>query len=191
MRNQMRKFLLIGMIGLIAASAPALGQEKPAAAEGQPLILMRDPPWQPEDEPEADENRPLIETRTDESGNTVKIDRSGHSAVLCSWALYMSAQIATTVCKKPRTPTDDAIDQAIVDIDQFIIANSSEHPTQADLDKLKSRMMGDTSPEQIEKYCSQPDLTIDTIRSTSPDKVRANVKHLLAIPREPVMNPCL
>jgi transposase len=41
----------------------------------------------------------------------------------------------------------------------------------------------------LEKACASPDL--EMFRRPSPEQVQASVKALLAIPREPVMNPCL
>src|ERR1700704_5474865 len=51
-------------------------------------------------------------------------DKTGH-AVLCVWGTYLSVQAETAACALPRRPVDDAIDQAIVEIDEFILTNSS------------------------------------------------------------------
>jgi hypothetical protein len=64
-------------------------------------------------------------------------DKSGAGAVLCSWSIYLSIQIQTTACVLPRRPVDEAIDQAIVAIDEFILANSSLHPTRPMLEDFK------------------------------------------------------
>ncbi|MDR2219471.1 MAG: hypothetical protein LBE24_02715 [Methylobacillus sp.] len=145
-----------------------------------------------QNDPAVDGTKKPVETVTDEKGLSAQVDTSGHGAVLCSWAIYVEVQAITAACQKPRKPADDAIDAAIVDIDKFIIANSSERPTQANLDEFKHRVTGTASPEQIKEYCAQPDdPIINEIRSMSPDKIREQVKHLLAVPREPVMNPCL
>src|SRR5258705_94023 len=56
-------------------------------------------------------------------------DNSGRGAVLCIWAIYLSIQAQTAHCGLARRPVDDAIDEAIVAIDEFIIKNSSLRPT--------------------------------------------------------------
>jgi hypothetical protein len=122
-----------------------------------------------------------------------KEDKSGAGAVLCVWSLYLSIQAETATCALPRRPVDDAIDQAIVDIDEFILVNSSLHPTRPMLEKFKR----DVSESDINsarrwrgpQFCKNEDL--EFFHSSSPEKVQASVKALLAIPREPLMNPCL
>jgi hypothetical protein len=122
-----------------------------------------------------------------------KEDKSGAGAVLCVWSLYLSIQAQTAACALPRRPVDDAIDQAVVDIDEFILANSSLHPTRPMLEKFKR----DAAEGEINsarrwrgpQFCKNQDL--EGFRSPSPEQVRSSVKALLAIPREPVMNPCL
>jgi hypothetical protein len=64
---------------------------------------------------------------------------NGAGAVLCAWSVYLSVQVQTAACGLPRRPVDDAIDEAIVAIDEFIIANSSLHPTREMLEEFKRR----------------------------------------------------
>jgi hypothetical protein len=120
-------------------------------------------------------------------------DKSGAGAVLCSWSIYLSIQTQTAACALPRRPVDDEIDQAIVAIDEFILANSSLHPTRTMLEDFKRNAAESElrllRQRGLEKACASPDL--EMFRRPSPEKVRASVKALLAIPREPVMNPCL
>jgi hypothetical protein len=106
-------------------------------------------------------------------------DTSGAGAVLCA-------------CSLPRRPVDDAIDQAIAAIDDFILANSSLHPTKAMVDAFKH----DVAASEVSgarrfkpDFCKGPDL--EHFRSPAPEQIQASVKALLAVPREPVMNPCL
>ena len=122
-----------------------------------------------------------------------EFDQSGKGAVLCVWSLYLSIQAQTAACGLTRRPTDDAMDEAIVAIDEFILANSSLHPTRAMLDEFKrSAAESDVAfarERGLEKFCSRPDL--DRLRRINPDQIRAAMKKLLELPREPVMNPCL
>jgi hypothetical protein len=120
-------------------------------------------------------------------------DKTGNGAVLCAWSVYLSIQAETAACGLTRRPTDDAMDEAIVAIDEFILANSSLHPTRAMLDEFKrgaaESHLASVQREGLQKSCSRRDL--ERFRSISPDQIRASVKKLLEPPREPVMNPCL
>lgn len=120
-------------------------------------------------------------------------DKTGNGAVLCTWSIYLSIQAETTACALTRRPTDDAMDEAIAAIDEFILANSSLHPTRAALEEFKRRAAESNIAfgrrQGLQTFCSRPDL--ERFRSISPDQIRASVKKLLEIPREPVMNPCL
>jgi hypothetical protein len=121
-----------------------------------------------------------------------KEDKSGAGAVLCTWSIYLSIQAETAACALSRRPVDDAIDQAIVAIDEFILANSSLHPTRAMLENFKRNAAASavSGARQLgPQFCKREDL--EMFRSPSPEKIQAGVKALLAVPREPVMNPCL
>jgi hypothetical protein len=56
-------------------------------------------------------------------------DSSGAGAVLCAWSICLSIQAETAACGSARRPVYDAMDETIVAIDEFILANSSLHPT--------------------------------------------------------------
>ncbi len=116
-------------------------------------------------------------------------DKSGAGAVLCLWSIYLSVQAETAACALPRRPADDAIDQAIVAMDDFILANSSLHPTKAMLEAFKRDAVASDLRELGPQICKGSNL--EGFRRPSPEKIQANVKRLLAVPREPVMNPCL
>ncbi|WP_172131230.1 hypothetical protein [Bradyrhizobium aeschynomenes] len=122
-----------------------------------------------------------------------EVDKSGGGAVLCAWSIYLSIQAQTAMCELPRRSTDDAIDEAIVAIDEFILANSSLKPTRAMLEEFKRRAASaDIARGQargLQNHCRSSDL--ERFRSIAPEQLRASVKKLLANPREPVMNPCL
>ena len=122
-----------------------------------------------------------------------EFDKTGNGAVLCAWSVYLSVQAKTAACGLPRRPTDDAMDEAIAAIDEFILANSSLHPTRPVLEEFKRRAaesdLAFVRKQGLEKACHSRDL--EQFRSISPDRIKASVKNLLELPREPVMNPCL
>ena len=117
----------------------------------------------------------------------------GGGAVLCAWSMYLSVRTQTTACAVSRQPVDDAIDEAITAIDGFIIANSSLHPTHEMLEDFKRRAaeaeLRHARQLGMQKYCENN--LAQHLRRESPDQIRASIKGLLAVPREPVMNPCL
>jgi hypothetical protein len=100
--------------------------------------------------------------------------------------------VQTAACGLPRRPVDDAMDEAVVAIDEFILANSSLHPTREMLDQFKRRAAQSDlrfiSRAGLKQVCESGDL--EHFRSASPEQVRESTKALLAVPREPVMNPC-
>jgi hypothetical protein len=119
-------------------------------------------------------------------------DDKGRGAVLCVWSLYLEIQAQTAICGLTRGPTDDAIDAAIIAMDEFIIANSSQHPTPETLKAFKQRVMESERKlidQRKDQICAGRDL--GHFRSISPDQIQSGTKALLAVPREPVMNPCL
>lgn len=114
-------------------------------------------------------------------------DRSGAGAVLCAWSIYLTVQHYTKSCDLVRGPADDAIDEAIVAIDDFILANSSLHPSRVALEAFKRR--SETEATATRNFCANRD--IEQFRHVEPEALRQSVAKLLAVPREPVMNPCL
>ena len=118
---------------------------------------------------------------------------TGGGAVLCAWSIYLSVRTQTSACALSRQPADDAIEEAITAIDGFIMANSSLHPTHDMLEDFKRRAeeseLRHARQTGMQKYCENE--LARHLRSGSPDQIRASVKQLLAVPREPVMNPCL
>jgi hypothetical protein len=122
-----------------------------------------------------------------------EFDKTENGAVLCAWSIYLSIRAKTAACGLQRRPTDDAMDEAIAAIDEFILANSSLHPIRPLLEEFKHRAaeadLAFARKQGLEKACSNGDL--EHFRSISPDQIRASVKKLLEVPREPVMNPCL
>jgi|SRR5579871_3024547 len=119
-----------------------------------------------------------------------EFDKSGKGAVLCVWSIYLSLQAAAKTCQMPRRPVDDAIDQAIIQMDDFIIANSSLHPTRAALEDFKRRAAAQAQSQK--GFCEGPAIRdFDVFRRMTPEQVQKSIADLLAAPREPVMNPCL
>ncbi|MGA8495801.1 MAG: hypothetical protein WB764_09985 [Xanthobacteraceae bacterium] len=101
---------LVKWIALSTFATVALGVTTPAVAEDRMVLGPR-------------------QFETDKQGG----------AVLCAWSIYLSVRTQTTACAFPPHPVDAVIDEAIAAIDEFIIANSSLHPTPAMLEDFKHR----------------------------------------------------
>jgi hypothetical protein len=127
-------------------------------------------------------------------GEDQKPDKKG--AVLCAWGIYLIVQMHTAACGWARQPVDDAIDQAIADMEAFILANSSVFRTRAMLEDFKR---GATGPSGFvdsagsKERCEDPGVNrfVANIRQTDPDKFRESMKEFLSVPRDPQLNPCL
>jgi hypothetical protein len=117
--------------------------------------------------PAAGQDRMVLGPRQFETG------KSGAGAVLCVWSIYLSVQAKTAACALPRRPVDDAIDQAIVAIDDFILANSSLLPTKAMLEAFKHDAVAPdlSSVRQLgPQICNSQDL--EGFRRPAPSKFR-------------------
>ena len=117
----------------------------------------------------------------------------GAGAVLCTWSIYLSIRAERAACGAARLPVDDAIDEAIAAMDDFILANSSLHPTRSMLEDFKRRAaeseLRAMSRRDLQEYCGRHEFKES--RSIILERIGAEMKALLAVPREPVMNPCL
>jgi hypothetical protein len=117
----------------------------------------------------------------------------GDGAVLCRWTVYLTVRAQTAACKLARKPADDAIDAAIVAMDDFILTHSSLQPTRAMLDDFKRRtaasLQRSVTEGYLQKICQHREL--EKLRSPSAEQIRESTDALLATPREPVMSPCI
>jgi hypothetical protein len=134
---------------------------------------------------------------TEENG-VVKtaVDNSGHGAVLCAWKLSVDIVAALDVCVPGQHPAlrrdmADALD-AIAD---FIVANSLTPVRKSELERYVNQRLADTERQRDAsgKACSPEFLDdalpkLDAIPSA---ERRAETANLLAVPRPPVMEPCL
>jgi hypothetical protein len=111
----------------------------------------------------------------------------GAGAVICIWEITLIVQEQTAACVLPRRPVDDAIDRAIVAMEDFVLANASAHPTRATLETFKRNT---ASMRQVQPQFCQSQF-LEQARGRSPEQVEADMKKLLAVPREPQLNPCL
>ena len=114
--------------------------------------------------------------------------------MLCALIVGITVQVIVADCNLPRKPVDAAIDRSIVAVEAFIIANSSQHPTQDTMTGLKQHM-SDWYLESAKKLT--PEMTCGGkgfdkwFRSATPEEIDAGTKTLLETPPKPGNVPCL
>jgi uncharacterized protein YodC (DUF2158 family) len=134
-------------------------------------------------------------TVTVKDGKQSGFDNSGHGAVLCTWELMVSAKAAADVCF-PGEFADVAslLQEEIEMFNDFIAANSLRPVTKDDLKagiaQRASRMKaGSDACLNPRRHFLEP-LT-EQLRATSRAEVKKKFDEALAVPRPPVLNPCL
>jgi hypothetical protein len=127
----------------------------------------------------------------DREGSAGPFDPTG--AALCGWMIYVLVQGATAGCGLARRPVDDAIDESIVAIEEFILANSTQHLTRAMLEEGKRNLLKSSwgmTAQSGQRACEANILKFaETTPSLPPDQIRAGIRALLVAPREPVARP--
>ena len=122
-----------------------------------------------------------------------EVDRS--AAVMCPWLILLAVQARTADCGWARQPADDAIDEAIAAIDDFILAYTPSHPMAHPMleDLKRSAAAGLRGSSTRQQNCEDRNNEfLQQIRSNSPDQIREAVKVLLSTPYEPGRRyPCL
>lgn len=114
-------------------------------------------------------------------------------AVLCYWTLYMGAEIAGERCF-PNDPFRDPLKNAMNRMERFIIENKPT--TQETIDIAKQNFLGKTPNDYKTntKYCTKEDMAVSTftwLKNRGVAALDQEMSKLLAVPRKPVMNPCI
>jgi len=122
---------------------------------------------------------------------TVKVDRTGKGAVLCTWGILEAARTAERECFRDDDKAVEAeLDRSISRIDAFIIHNSVRPVTPAALEA--ERLRGIQALHASGNICkSDAGKMYEAIRAGGASRLEASTTDLLSIPREPVINPCL
>ena len=133
---------------------------------------------------------PGYRSDTDAEGNVAETDTTGKGAVMCIWGIYVGLQQIGDTCFAGQDQDFKAqLADSIARTDRFIIANSPERVTQADLEARKQYgraeavQFGLCSGDGVQMY--------RMMRDQGPAALKAGTDELLSIPRKPVMNPCL
>src|SRR5262245_31979143 len=93
------------------------------------------------------------------------------------WVMFLAVQARTEDCGWARQPADDAIDEAIAAIEDFIFANTPiTRPMLEDVKRSAAAGRGSSS----QQYCEDRNNALQQIRSLGPDRIREEVKEALA-----------
>jgi hypothetical protein len=133
---------------------------------------------------------------------TITIDKDGmmgvdsDTAVLCAWKEYVNLHVGADYCfpDSERELREDAAD-AVEQFKNFIVANSLAPVSRGDLDafveKRRAELMSHAPKTPVgAPRCPRLDFFVDW-QADGRDKRRADVAKILAVPRPPVLNPCL
>lgn len=124
-------------------------------------------------------------------------DESGAGAVMCSWGVYALTRAALDDCLADRFPALRAdLDRDIAAMEAFIVANSPWPITAAELHaEAEAQRRADLAarPPAEAKACAAGDVgaILQSLDDLGPAGRRAAMDKLLAVPRWPVLNPCL
>ena len=133
---------------------------------------------------------------------TIHINKDGamgmdqNTAVLCAWTIYVDVHVAADYCfpDSERELKEDLAD-GIERFKDFIVANSLRPVTRSDLDAYVEKQRADLlsrAPKVAAgaQRCPRTD-QFSYYQVQGREKRRAEITQMLAVPRPPVMNPCL
>jgi len=121
---------------------------------------------------------------------------NGDTAILCAWQIYVDLKLASDICfpnSEPELKSDLA--DAVEALKNFIVANSLTPVARTDLDAFVQKRWTEKFsrvPKSVAgtEKCPMRDWLAD-FQKDGQEKRRADVAKMLAVPRPPVMNPCL
>ena len=164
--------------GIVGLSVPCMMASGTIAIAQPPAVVTTPPVARP----------PTGEAPDSNSDPRYAAEDIAHGAVLCTWSLMLGVK---AVGEKCHAREDDsfasALAGAIADMDRFIAANGT--PRTAAL-AAQAREVSTTLKR--EDICT-PDgeRLYEIVRSRGPAALREAVARMLAVPRPPVMNPCV
>jgi hypothetical protein len=106
--------------------------------------------------------------------------------LMCALSIYVRIQIHTAICGIARRPIDDAIDEAIAEIEEFSLANFPDRITRSVLEDAR-RIAKESplfDPARNKNLCKEGGFFED-IHGRDPDQFRKEVKEMLSRPPGP------
>jgi hypothetical protein len=198
---------LVAFVLLLAIPAFSVGANEISEAgpiRDQYKNLARTTPWKMRSD--GSESRTLdfgngvtiVEERGEGRSGSSGWDRSGAGAVLCAWEIYVLVHALAEVCPGVDADLNEALKIAVDRINHFIVENSI-HPVTSDevnaaVVRKKARALFSLptdDPARLLELCRKSDFSPYPKKPVSRTEGSQSVDELLAIPRPPVMNPCL
>jgi hypothetical protein len=133
----------------------------------------------------------------DRNGGELGVDRSG-TAVLCYWGIAIMAKISADLCYPGEfTELSRTLGEQIAAINDFIVANSLRPVTKDSLEKTIADRYAETAGRMKAvgvppaQYCRREREAFLEPWNANLGDFRQSFQAVLAVPRPPVMNPCL
>ena len=132
-----------------------------------------------------------------------RLEVDPHGAVLCVWSIYVAARHVGEVCLPGENGEfKQALDDSIELMDRFIMKNGPATREELEARKEFDRALllkpsdDEKNSGRMSEICKSKVLTdarrlYDGIKTVGTSEIRKGIEALLAIPRKPVMNPCL
>ena len=197
-----RRLLLAGLIGL-TLSVPAV----PAGAAEDIEALAARTPWRTENGRETRSFEfpggvVIVQERHGENISTTGFDKSPGGAVLCLAQVLIGVQVEEDMCPGRNDEWAREIGTALDRIYSFIAANSLT-PTTKDEVLVWSKRKTAEFKDHLRKSYERPGDAASLCRAIGQEgfggrfrmlgleALRAHVDKALAVPRPPVLNPCL
>jgi len=116
------------------------------------------------------------------------VEDAEHGAVLCTWMIVVEMKATSEKCHASESPAiDAALADTLSDIHRFVAANS---PTT--VSEIQAQATQRIAQAKTEDICSgDGEQMYQAIRARGAPALRQSTARMLAVPRPPVMNPCL
>jgi hypothetical protein len=117
-----------------------------------------------------------------------------HGAVLCAWHIYLRVKdIGESCLSDEQSDFKQLLAQSVEKIEAFIMANGPA--SQKEIDEARARIRADTAMFQHRlgyEVCRPAERDLYRhVEAQGLSAMRDYITKLLAVPRKPVMNPCL
>ena len=125
-----------------------------------------------------------------ENGGSLSIDNSKGGAVMCAWQIYAGMKNTMDKCHPEETELRQNFGLAVEKLERFIVANSLTPVTKIELEDALQKQF-DKMPDQCTGEANKMAEKFISKKSEFLEKFQKSIDDSLAVPRPPVINPCL